>query len=137
MPEIKAVIDTNIFVRALIGSAANREIYLAFTGNKFSLIISQVMVAELAEVLTRPRLKIPVKDTKTLLHAVRTKAIIPAITAHIKACRDHSDDIILEAAISADADIIVSNDNDLLSLHPFQGIPVVDSRQFLKILRKP
>ncbi|KAA8486693.1 putative PIN family toxin of toxin-antitoxin system [Arcticibacter tournemirensis] len=38
-------------------------------------------------------------------------------------CRDPKDNMILELAVAANASCIISGDEDLLTLHPFRGIP--------------
>lgn len=53
------------------------------------------------------------------------------IDCEIQACRDPKDDKFLELAVSAYADCIVTKDNDLLVLHPFQGIPILNVTDFL------
>ena len=52
----------------------------------------------------------------------------------IMACRDPKDDIVLEVAVTGRADFIVTGDNDLLVLHPFEGIPIIGPAEFLKAL---
>ena len=49
---------------------------------------------------------------------------IVSIPSPIIACRDPKDDKYLEAAVAGAADAIVSGDADLLSLHPFRGVPI-------------
>jgi predicted nucleic acid-binding protein len=49
----------------------------------------------------------------------------------IRLCRDHKDDKFLEVAAEGQAAIIVSGDEDLLALNPFEGIPIVPPRDFL------
>lgn len=41
------------------------------------------------------------------------------------------------SAIEAGAPIIVSFDNDLLILNPFEGIRIVKAREFLELLDNP
>jgi uncharacterized protein len=53
------------------------------------------------------------------------------IICAIKACCDPKDDQFLELAKSADADCIITKDNDLLVLHPFEGIPILNGSHFL------
>ena len=50
------------------------------------------------------------------------------------ACRDPKDDKFLEVAISGQADVIVSGDEDLLTMNPFPGIPIITPRAFLHML---
>ncbi|HEY3848734.1 MAG TPA: putative toxin-antitoxin system toxin component, PIN family, partial [Acetobacteraceae bacterium] len=47
------------------------------------------------------------------------------------ACRDPTDDKFLELAVSGKADLILSGDKDLLTLHPFRSIPIVAPATFV------
>ena len=48
---------------------------------------------------------------------------------------DPSDDRILECAVAADAEVIVSGDNHLLALGSFRGIPIQRVGEFLTALQ--
>jgi predicted nucleic acid-binding protein len=50
---------------------------------------------------------------------------------------DPKDDMVLEAAVTGHADVIVTGDQDLLVLSPFEGIPIVGPAEFLAILGNP
>ena len=45
-------------------------------------------------------------------------------------CRDPKDDMVFECAVKADAEIILSGDNDLLSMKTYRGIEVLTARQY-------
>ena len=47
-------------------------------------------------------------------------------------CRDPDDDKLLETALLGDATWIVTGDHDLLAMHPFRSIPILDPGTFLK-----
>jgi uncharacterized protein len=49
-------------------------------------------------------------------------------------CRDPDDDEVLALAIAAQADLIISGDNDLLVLQQFNGIPVLSPAQAAALL---
>jgi putative PIN family toxin of toxin-antitoxin system len=51
----------------------------------------------------------------------------------IVVCRDPKDDKILNLALSGQAEYIISGDQDLLVLNPFQGIQIITIDTFLKI----
>ena len=51
------------------------------------------------------------------------------------AVRDREDEHILACALGAKATVIVSGDNDLLVLDPFEEIRIVGPREFLVTLR--
>ena len=46
-------------------------------------------------------------------------------------CRDPDDDEVLALAIAAKVELIVSGDNDLLSLASFEGVPIFAPTQAL------
>jgi predicted nucleic acid-binding protein len=54
-------------------------------------------------------------------------------TETISTCRDPNDNHILELAVSGKADVIVTGDTDILVLHPFQGIAVLNPQGYLKM----
>ena len=51
---------------------------------------------------------------------------------HFALCRDPKDDIFLDIAVSGNADAIVSGDQDLLTIHPFENIPILPPRAVLE-----
>jgi predicted nucleic acid-binding protein len=53
------------------------------------------------------------------------------ITESVTACRDPKDDKFLELAVSGKADWLVTSDQDLLTLSPFRGIPILTPQAFL------
>ena len=46
-------------------------------------------------------------------------------------CRDAKDDKFLASVLSAEADALVSSDEDLLVLHPWRDVPVMTAAEFL------
>jgi predicted nucleic acid-binding protein len=45
-------------------------------------------------------------------------------------CADHEDNRILELALAANADLVVSDDHHLTDMSPWRGIPIVRPREF-------
>jgi predicted nucleic acid-binding protein len=45
-------------------------------------------------------------------------------------CSDHEDNRILEAALDSEAELIVSNDDHLLTMSPWRGTPIITPRDF-------
>lgn len=136
---MRAVIDTNILVRALIkpqGSVG--PILLRLRRGDYTLLYSQALLEELMDVLSRPRLRrkygLNDDDIKTVISLIlwRGEAVTP--TQPITAYRDPKDNKFLEAAITGQAETIVSGDEDLLTLHPFAGIPILQPAAFLQRL---
>ena len=63
--------------------------------------------------------------------AFASHAILVEVTASIRECRDPKDNKVLELAVSAGAPIIVSGDQDLLTMNPFRGVEILSPRQFV------
>lgn len=54
----------------------------------------------------------------------------------IAVCRDPKDNKFLEVAVAGYADVIVTGDEDLWVLDPFEGIAIVQPAQFVRLLRQ-
>lgn len=137
MKELKVVIDSNILVSILKGSPSLSLIYTAFREGHFKLAISAEILKELAAVLYRPHLQINPNDIKELFKLLRMKAMrVRPRTQFVNACRDPKDNFILEIAVEAKVDFIVTGDNDLLVLKSFRGIPIIKPKEFFSHLKK-
>ena len=134
MKELKVVIDTNILVSILKGSRVLSPIYNAFKNNRFTLIISHEILEEFAAVLYRPSLKIDPKDVRELFKLIKIKSTRVEPRIRVNACRDNKDNFILELAIEAKANLIVTGDEDLLTLKTFRSIPIIKPKDFIKRL---
>jgi putative PIN family toxin of toxin-antitoxin system len=56
------------------------------------------------------------------------------ISRPVRACRDPRDDMILEVAVNGAANAIVTGDGDLLTLHPFMGVPILSPADWLRTI---
>jgi uncharacterized protein len=68
----------------------------------------------------------------TALHAVLVRGIRVRIRGTVKVCRDPHDDIFLECAALAKADLLVAGDKDLLTLGVYKGTPIVTPAEYLR-----
>lgn len=139
---LNIIIDTNIIVSGLVGENVCRSIYLSFKNHSFNLIISPFIFEEIAEVLRRPKFKNKISEdeiSNTIIF-IEHNAYFVKPAKKLLACRDKEDNPILECALEATRyfnDVcVVSDDKDLLSLSPFENIPIISSKEFLKRLRK-
>jgi predicted nucleic acid-binding protein len=60
---------------------------------------------------------------------LRGELVIPE--RMVQVCRDPKDDKFLEAALAGKAEVIISGDEDLLVLDPFEGILILRPSEFL------
>jgi uncharacterized protein len=137
---MRLVIDTNLFVSAVFsGSGAPRQLFDAAKVGLFDLYTSEVLIAELLEVLTRDKhAKRMAKAEFTaaeFIDDLRRIAIVVATPLNPPrvVLTDADDDHVVSAAVAAFADFIVSGDkNDLLSMRQASGIPIISAREALQ-----
>ena len=130
---MRVVIDTNIFVSAALKDKSLPAIAVRLVQERGTLLKSSLTEAQFRDVLARPYLA-PLISPASLdwLNALMAAAELVAITEHIAACRDPTDDKFLELATNGRAHLVVSGDADLLVLNPFRGIPIVSAATFVQ-----
>ena len=138
---MRAVVDTNILVRAVIRPHGTvGPVLLRLRQGEYTLLYARPLLEELIDVLNRPRIRdkynLTDQDIQTLVALIllRGEEITPG--EQISVCRDPKDDKFLEVAVAGRAEVIVSGDEDLLTLHPYAGIPIVPPREFLQLLSR-
>lgn len=99
----------------------------------FTLIISTDIRSEIKAVLLR-KFAWQVAWVDIALEPLLALALPVVPNCRIDACRDEADNRILECAVEGQADVIVTNDKDLLSLSPFQNVQIPRVREFLELL---
>ena len=138
---MRVVADTNIWFRGLFRRPSYPgQVMDAWLADRFTLITSEPLLAELAEVLARPKTRakcgITLEQADQFLASMRLLAEIVPIIGNQHGCRDHDDDMFIETALVGNADVLVSQDEDLLSM-VVPGIQVVNSWQFIQLLNAP
>jgi putative PIN family toxin of toxin-antitoxin system len=128
----KVTADSNIFVSAFNwGGNPERLIDMARDGT-IELALSEPIVNEVARILGGKLRWIPedVADARRRIGKF-TKLVSPTETLDIVKA-DPTDNRILECAVTAASEIIVTGDKHLLALGSFRGIDVMTVRDFLQ-----
>lgn len=115
---MRAVIDTNVWVSALLNPAGPpAQLLAALRAGSFDLLVSEPLLAELAGVLERPRLArrfgVTPATVDALLALLRERAELVPVRGALRLCRDPDDDLVIETAVGGRADALVSRDDDL------------------------
>lgn len=125
MSPLKVVFDTNIFVMAAGMPGGYVDYWLDMAtppGSRFKLYTSSAILAEVQEKLEG---KLQFERSLAVEYINRIIGITTVVSPTQKLdviTRDPDDNIILECAVEAKADIIVSADKDLLKLREYEGI---------------
>jgi putative PIN family toxin of toxin-antitoxin system len=116
---VRVVLDPNVLVSGLIGKAtsAPRLILDALDQEEIEVVLSEDALAELAQVLHRPKLsnRVTRSERDEYLARLRVQAeVVDDPGGSSGATRDPDDDYLVALARRARADAIVSGDKDLV-----------------------
>jgi len=131
---MKIVFDTNVYVaEALLGAAASRMIEATRTAG-WRICVSAYLLGELERVLADSlgfsrRLAILSRQ-----RIVRRSASIELPTSRHVVPDDPKDSPILQTAIAAGADYLVTNDHHLLSLDPCESLRIIWMNAYERLL---
>jgi uncharacterized protein len=133
---MRVVLDTGVLVSALIHPHGTiGDVLRALRDGRFVAIYSTAMIVEMIDVLGRQKIRtkyhILPEDITALINLLRLRGELVIPQREITACRDAKDNKFLEAALAGNAEILVSGDEDLLVLNPFEGINILRPAEFL------
>ena len=139
MPLVHVVADTNTVVSGLLWHGTSRQVLDAARTGVIMLSTSAPLLAELAEVLQRPKFAqrlARVNVTPYILvfgYAALARLVAPAPIGPVVAV-DPDDDAVLACAVAAQVEVIVSGDSDLLALESYEGILISMAAQLMALI---
>lgn len=135
---MRLVADANVFVSAALGrsgEARSVRIITAALDGRIELVMSPRLLAEVAEVLSRPRIRkrLSAEDAQLFLADIAAQVVMFADRANPPSvCRDPDDDYLVALTKASADDVLVSGDDDILAVEPDQvGVDVVTPRQLI------
>ena len=131
------VLDTNLWINRLLmptGTAAQAVDRALVWGTP---LMSEETLSELIEVLSRQKFDkyLTTNDRQHFIRLLGGIVRMAPITHRIAACRDSKDDKFLHVALNGGAKLILTGDNDLLMLHPFHGVNIINPAAFLATVK--
>jgi putative PIN family toxin of toxin-antitoxin system len=138
--KLRIVIDTQVLLRAVINRRSLPAQIVYDLIDTYILLVSEATLKEIEDVLNRPKVRTKFQLSDEVVQELMerlsrgeriTVTEVPAVG------RDPKDDIFLACGVVGKAEYIVSEDNDLLVLNPYQSIKIVNVLDFLKIIRPP
>ena len=137
---MRVVLDTNVAVSAAVSpKGPPAEIIRAWRARSFVWVTSTPLLDELERTLLSSRVRRYLAwgedEIVEFLAAVRQAAAVTSPTDEIDVIRDDpADNRVLEAAVAAHADYIVSGDRHLLDLKTYEGAQIVTPARFVATL---
>jgi len=130
--------DTGFFVRSLINPSSRCGRIVFEYSDRYRLFVSEPVVREIVEVLNRPELRrkfnsLAALDFRRVLELMGEAEVVelsqtPAVS------RDPKDDKFVATAVAAEADYLVTEDNDLLVLEDYGRTVILSTAEFLGVL---
>ena len=135
---IRAVLDTNVVVSALLFSGPPSRLISAWQSGRLRLVVSAPILDEYIRVLAYPKFKL----TNTEIRGLLEEELIPfmetvtAVPTNVPDLRDPDDAKFITCAVAAGVRWLVSGDDDLLSLQRVQSVQILSVTTFLEQLKR-
>jgi uncharacterized protein len=115
---VRAVVDANIWVSGVFArTSPPARLIVHFLEGHFTLVSSEPLLEELAEVFQRPhialRSRLNRSEIRDLIQSMRDLGEVVGVTGEFAICRDPDDDVVIETAARARVDVLVSGDRDV------------------------
>jgi putative PIN family toxin of toxin-antitoxin system len=134
---LKIVFDTNIYISAFVipgGNAENACLH-AIDGD-FELCTSVAILTELARKLGG-KFGWEKQKIAQLIRSIGNLATVLKTTPWLKVVADDPDNRILECALEAGADFLITGDKHLLKLRNYENFEIIKLSTFLSMLHQP
>jgi putative PIN family toxin of toxin-antitoxin system len=132
---VRVVFDTNIYISAFaIPGGQAEEAYLNVLRGRFELFTSVPILTETTTVL-QSKFDWAEEKTRELVQAISRVASVVRITSRLHVVEDEPDNRIIECAIHACADFIVTDDGHLLGLNQYKDVRMIRLAAFLELLK--
>lgn len=131
---LRVVLDTNVVVSALVHPrGAPASIVDSATSRRFRCFVSEPLIEEYSDVLARNYLHLDQQREARFIKAFREVAIFVVPRKRVVVARDPDDNMVIECAVEARADFIVTGNSRDFPLQ-FHGVRIVNPRDFLVVL---
>ncbi|OGC08160.1 putative toxin-antitoxin system toxin component, PIN family [candidate division WOR-1 bacterium RIFOXYD2_FULL_36_8] len=132
--KLTVVLDTNVFISALIFGGIPFELFDLCRQGRINLVVSSHILLEFARIL-QTKFKFSKKMALDVVSEIRriSKIVYPNIKIDIVK-QDLSDNKIIECAVEGGAGYLVSGDSHLLDIKYYKTIKIVSLSEFLKFI---
>ena len=130
---LKVILDTNILISAIVFGGKPRDILKRIISGKLGFAVSKEILDEVDGVLSGKKFNYPsqaVYEIRNAIEGLGDNVVPEKRIDMIK--KDPDDNRILECALTANADFIISGDSHLLELKVFKGIQIISPTDFLE-----
>ena len=132
----KVVLDTNVLISAVLFGGKPRDVFRLAIQGRIDAYTSPALNQEFRDVLSRPKFRLAAEDCYLIYKEIETVIMMVFPKTTVAVIRsDPDDNAVLECALEARANTIVSGDPHLLDLAEFKKIRIVTPAAFLQNFR--
>ena len=129
---MRVILDTNVLISGIFFSGPPAKILQAWRAGKVQLVVSPDILKEYFEVGKRLSLRYPGIDMGPLLMLLaRNTELVEAATLPAPVSNDADDDKFLACALASHTGMIISGDDDLLTVSGYRNIRILTPRAFV------
>ena len=133
---MRVVLDTNVILSAMLFGGKPRQVLEAALAGSIRIAISESILAELQGVLQRPKFGFAAGVVQTIVTEMTSIAEWVSPKKHFELIpEDPTDNQVIDCAVAADADHIITGDRHLLQLKKCGRIQIVNPDTFVAMLR--
>ena len=132
---LKVVLDTNVLISAILFGGKPRQILEKAIRREIQLCISESILEELQGVLLRPKFDYTPEAVQIILmELVSISDFVNPLKALRVVSEDTEDNRILECAVEAEANFLITGDIHLLRLGRYRRVKILNVGMFLEEL---
>jgi putative PIN family toxin of toxin-antitoxin system len=132
---MRVVLDTNVILSAILFGGKPRKVLEAALSGSLKICISESIIEELQNVLQRPKFGLTSQILQGVISELTSIAGWVLPKKHLELIEDDpTDNQVLDCAIEANADYIISGDGHLLQLGKCGSTLIMNPDSFVRIL---
>lgn len=133
---LKVVFDTNVYISSYVApNSKSEEIFFLAKRGKFKLFVSPAIGTEIANKL-REKIGVLEDEVQRVIRQIGKVAEVIKPQKKLEVLNDEPDNRILECALAAEANVIVTGDKHLLKLKNYEGIGIVSVASLIYTISK-
>ena len=134
---MRVVLDTNVILSAILFGGKPRQIIEAALAGTIKIYASETIISELKSVLGRPKFGLDPQMIESIV--VEFSSLVEWVQPriHVDVIKeDPSDNQVLDCALEAEAEYVISGDDHLLQLERCGKILILNPDSFLRAREK-
>lgn len=128
---IPVVIDTSVYISAIVFGGIPRAAVIKIMAPPYQLVVAQSIQSEFVRVLSDKFGWDSARIGAAVNYLWSSARVVTPV--ELNAVRDPNDNHILGSAVAAGAKYLISSDQDLLVLNPYDQISVLNPSDFLRV----